>query len=98
MPAQITIRAEEALVDRLKVAARQSGRSMNEFVVRILEAATDPDLAGDDATRIRERLAAADLLVSSSAPVEGPAPGRLAEARARAGKGTPLSDLISSER
>lgn len=96
----MTIRAEQRLVERLKMAARQSGRSMNELVVQILEAATDPDLAGDEATRIRERLAAADLLFvpDGSHASDAPAPERLAEARARAGTGTSLSDILTSDR
>lgn len=79
---------------------------MNEQVVRILDAATDPDLA-DDGTRVRERLAAAGLLADPSATsaTTGPTPrsdgaaaDRLAGARARAGSGTPLSDIVSSSR
>lgn len=108
MPAQITIRADEALVERVRAMARRAGRSMNEQVVRILDAATNPDLA-DDGTRIRERLAAAGLLADveppssgSSAPAGAPrepaSRDRLAEARARAGTGTTLADIVSSSR
>ena len=104
MPAQLTIRADPALIERVRAVARRRGRSMNEHVVRILEAATDPDLAGDEATRLRERLAAAGLLadppeaVAAVAAAEAPSAGRLAAARSRAGSGTALADLVHGGR
>ena len=86
--------------------AKRAGRSMNEQVVRILDAATDPDLS-DDLTRVRERLSAAGLLDEGQEPAlvaeptttpSRPSASRLAQARERAGTGTPLSDLVSSSR
>ena len=106
MPAQLTIRAEAVLIERVRAMASRAGRSMNELVVRILDAATDPDLA-DDGTRVRERLAAAGLLADQpgTASAAGPTSqrdrvdaDRLAAAPARAGSGTPLSDIVSSSR
>jgi hypothetical protein len=97
--AQITVRAEEELVARVKASARRSGRSMNEFVVRVLDAATDPDLAGDEAARVHERLAAAGLLHPGPwAQGAAPPAAAVAAARRRAGDGTPLSDLIAEDR
>lgn len=99
---QITVRASEDLVGRVRHAAEVSGRSMNEYIVAVLSAATDPELAGDDAARVRARLQLAGLL---AAPTNDLAPGRkrpgraaVAAARKRAGAGTPLSDLVAADR
>lgn len=51
--AQLTIRASEELIERVRAAARETGRSMNAYVADVLDAATDPDLAGDAAARLR---------------------------------------------
>ena len=54
--AQLTIRADEELIRRIKQSAANLGRSMNEYVTSVLDAATDPDLADTAAERLRERL------------------------------------------
>jgi hypothetical protein len=73
---------------------------MNDFVTAVLDAATDPDLAGGDAERLRERLARAGLL--SGGRGQGartrPAPRDVARARAAAARATPLSRLITEDR
>lgn len=99
MTAQLTVRADPELVDRIRLAAQRAGRSMNEHVVTILDAATNPDHAGDEASRLRERLARAGLAVEVT-PKRGrrPTAAQLAEARREAGRGTPLSDLVSEMR
>lgn len=71
---------------------------MNEFLTRVLDAVTDPELAGDDAARIRERLARAGLLAEVGPPVVRPDPAAVAAARRAAGSGTALSDLVSTDR
>ena len=96
--AQLTVRTSEELVVRVRAAAQQAGRSMNEYVVAVLGAATDPDLAGDEAQRIRERLARAELLVPSGPPRRRPNAQEVAEARAAAGRGTPLSGIVTADR
>jgi plasmid stability protein len=96
--AQLTVRTTDELVDRVRAAANRLGRSMNEYVVAVLGAATDPDLAGDDAERIRERLARAGLLASTGETRRRPDADAVAEARAAAGRGTPLSDIVTSDR
>lgn len=71
---------------------------MNEFLTLVLDAATNPDLAGSDAERVRERLARAGLLAAPGVPRSRPAPDEVARARAAAGRGTPLSDMVSQDR
>lgn len=96
---QVSLRANDALIDRVKDAAAAQGVSMNEFIAAVLDAATDPDLAGDEAEGIRQRLRSAGLLApASEAAVHRPDPDRLAKARASAGQGTPLADLVRADR
>ena len=94
----MTLRANEELLRRVKVAASNQGRSMNEYVTAVLDAATNPDLGGDEASRVRERLAVAGLLTVSAGRTARPAADEVASARAAAGRGTPLSDLIGHGR
>ncbi len=96
--AQLTVRTTDELVDRVRAAANRLGRSMNEYVVAVLGAATDPDLAGDDAERIRERLARVGLLAPTGQARRRPAADAVAAARAAAGRGTHLSDIVASDR
>jgi hypothetical protein len=83
----------------VKRAAAQQGRSVNEYLTRVLDTATNPDLADDERQRTRERLARAGLLLETR-PLdrERPAPEELARAREAAGKGMPLSDVVSEDR
>ncbi|MGH7866356.1 MAG: transcriptional regulator [Candidatus Dormibacteraceae bacterium] len=95
--AQITWRADYELIDRVKCLASREGQSLNAYVTRVLNALTNPDLAGDDLQKIRERLARAGLLASNGAARVArprPDPQALAKAREAAGRGTNLSDLI----
>jgi len=66
---------------------------------RVVSPATNPELAGDEAARVRERLARAGLLASDSvlAPPR-PARDRVRRARERAGKGRPLSEIVGEGR
>ena len=96
--AQVTWRASEALVERVRQAAIRDGRSMNEYLTRLAEAATDPDLAESDLIRLRERLARAGLLAPEGPRRRRPDPKAVARARRRAGRGTPLSELIDTNR
>jgi hypothetical protein len=95
---QVTLRLDERLWTDVKRAAEARGLSANRYVADVLAAVADPATAGSDRERIRERLARADLLET---PSRGPAPPderAVAEARRRAGRGTPLSDLVAEGR
>lgn len=97
--AQVSWRAPDELVDRVKAAAAAENRSVNEFLTRLAEAATDPDLAGDEWERTRERLRRAGLLAEPGPPRRRPDPELVAEARREAGRsGVSLSDLVSEGR
>jgi uncharacterized protein (DUF1778 family) len=98
---QFSLRVDDELGDAVKAAAADRGQSVNAFVVSVLSAVTDPAHAGDDAARLRERLARAGILSVQSPPHPPRArPDRAAfeAARARAGQGTPLSELVAAER
>lgn len=96
---QVTLRVPKALQERLRIRAREQGISVNEWANKVLEAATNPDLATSEAARVRERLAAAGLL-EKRPPSSRSRPPRdeVAAAMRAAGTGTPLSDLVSAGR
>lgn len=97
--AQVTWRTPDELLERVRLAATSSGRSVNEWMTQVLDAATDPELSGSEAERVRDRLARAGLLAKASAgPVTRPDPLALDEARQAAGQGTSLSDLVIDAR
>lgn len=95
---QVTWRAPDELVERVRAAAAREGRSLNDYLTRLASAATDPEYAGDDVQRLRERLARAGLLAPSEAPRGRPDSVAVARARREAGEGTRLSDLVSESR
>ena len=94
---QMTWRAPAELIERVRRAAQRQHRSMNDYVTAVVDAATNPSLASDEAGRLRERLDLAGLLAE---PGERRRPPReaAAGARRRAGTGTALSQLISEDR
>ncbi len=96
--AQISWRAADELTERVRAAAAQQGRSVNDYVSRVLDAATDPSLAGSEAEQIRERLARAQILVSPGPWHQRPDAGAVASARRAAGTGAQLSDLVTRDR
>lgn len=96
--ATVTWRADGELVERVRRAAATEGTSMNEYLTRVLDAVTDPDLAGSDAERVRERLARACLHFPSRERRERPDRTSVAAAREAAGRGTSLADLIAENR
>lgn len=96
---QVSWRADEELVERAKRRARELGTSLNGFISLVVDTATNPDAAQNEGEQLRERLAAAGLLARTPKP-DGqlPTPDELAEAAAEAGRGTALSDYVSSGR
>jgi plasmid stability protein len=96
---QLTLRVPDQLAERLKQAALEQHRSVNSYATAVLEAALDPELAGDEAARIRERLARAGVLAATERPARSrPDDRAVRSARRRAGKGRALSDLVSEDR
>ncbi|HET8931257.1 MAG TPA: hypothetical protein VFN21_11415 [Acidimicrobiales bacterium] len=99
MTTQVSWRADEELVERAKRRARELNTSLNGYISFVIDTATDPEAAGSEAERLRERLAAAGLLAQSPPP-EGPTPtaDELDDAMRAAGTGIPLSDYVSAGR
>ena len=95
---QVTWRAPDELVERVRRAAERQGRSLNDYITRLAEAAVDPELADDELERLRERLARAGLIAAPGPRRRRPDRDAVAKASRRAGQGTPVSDLIVRER
>ena len=95
---QVTWRAPDELVERVRRAAERQGRSLNAYLTRLAEAAVNPELAGDELERLRERLTRAGLIAEPGPRRRRPDREAVAGAGRRAGHGTPLSDLIVRER
>ena len=94
----MTWRAPADLIERVRRAARRQHRSMNDYVTAVLDAATNPRLAGSDAERLRERLDQAGLLAESGEHRSRPPREEAAKARSRAGRGRALSEIVSEDR
>jgi plasmid stability protein len=96
---QITVRAPEELVERVKQSSARHGQSMNEWVVTVLDAATNPDFAEPRAEQIRERLRLGGLLLEvDRRAVERPTRKELRAIAARAAGGRPLSEYVVEDR
>ena len=93
--AQRTIRGSDEPISRVKSAAADAGRSMNDDVISALDAEADPDLADSASERVRERLRCAGLLATPARlPGRRPTRKAIAEAGERAAKGRPVSDFV----
>ena len=95
---QMTWRAPTDLIERVRRAAQRQRRSMNDYVTAVLDAATNPRLAGGEAERLRERLDQAGLLAEPGERRSRPPQDEAASARRHAGSGTALSQLVSDDR
>ena len=97
---QLTLRVPEELAERLKGAARDREESVNGYAVKVLSAAVDPDLAVDEMTGLKERLARAGLLLTPERVLRKghPSARALNRARAAAGRGRPLSSFVAEDR
>jgi plasmid stability protein len=98
--AQFTIRLDDELAREVKAEAAAQGHSVNGWVVAVLDAAVNPDLEDSDRARTRGRLERAGLLAKprGEAGVARPDRRHVESARKAAGKGTPLSRLVSDGR
>jgi plasmid stability protein len=98
--AQLTIRLDDELAKDVKNVAAASGKSGNAWIVSVLRAAVDPDLEDSDIERTRARLARAGLLWTPTRerPARRPDPELVRRARAAAGRGKSLSELVSEGR
>jgi hypothetical protein len=96
---QLTLRVDDRLADFLKQAAAARSESVNAYAQAVLSAAVNPELAGDHAAQLRERLSRAGLLAIVP-PVSQPAPDEaaLARARQRAGGGRSLAEILAEDR
>ncbi len=97
--AQFTLRINDDLAAAIRSEAAQTGRSVNAWLTFVARVATDQQAEGDEVTRLREKLRRAGLL-SEHASDDGPDVDDevFREARAAAGRGTPLSQLVSEGR
>ncbi len=95
---QVTWRASEELIERVRTVALQAGRSMNDYVTAVLSAAVDPDYAADGAERTRERLRRAGVLAPAGPARPRPDATTVAAARREASGGTSLAELVGDGR
>ena len=98
--AQLTVRLDDDLAAAVKAQAEAAGRSVNGWVVAVLDAAVDPDLEDSEMARTRARLERAGLLATPRSPrrVTRPQRQKVESARKAAGSGTPLSRIVSDGR
>lgn len=96
---QVSWRADDKLVVRVKRVAGTHRMSMNEYMTHVLDVATDPSRASSAEQQLRERLMSAGLLVVPEPSVRSrPSRAEVKAAGERAKHGTPLSDLVSEGR
>ena len=97
---QFSVRLSDERGQAMRRLAAARGASINQTFEDLVAAATDPALADDDRQALRERLARAGLVfdLAALADVEAPTEEEFARARAAAGRGTPLAQLISEGR
>jgi len=98
--AQFTIRLDDELASYVKNLAASAGKSTNAWIVSVLRTASDPDDEDPEMERIRARLARAGLLATPtrSGPARRPDRELVRQARAAAGRGKTLSEIVSEDR
>jgi hypothetical protein len=97
---QFSVRLSDEHGDAVRRLAAGRGRSVNQTFEDLVAAATDPAHAGSELVALRERLGRAGLVFDASVLPDSPTPSQreLEQARAAAGHGTPLQELISESR
>ena len=101
MTSILTLRVDDELAEMAKGRARQEGVSLNQYANDLLRAALDPASAGGLIDSLRERLARAGLSVArpeAAQRTERPDPDLVTAAMEAAGRGTPLSEIVSAGR
>ncbi|TFD51629.1 transcriptional regulator [Cryobacterium sp. Hh11] len=96
--AQVTWRTSDELVKQVQNLALAEGLSMNEFLNRVMTVAAQSDESDPLAARLRNRLRAAGLLATGTPNGPRPSGAEIARARAAAGSGVPLSEIVSTMR
>lgn len=95
---QMSLRLPDRLAAQVRDRAARSGKSVNGWITLVLSAAVDPELAGSEVERIRDRLRLAGLLDEAEGGARKPDPGAVARARRAAGRGTPLAAIVTDDR
>lgn len=95
---QISLRLPDGLAEQVRQHAARAGTSVNAWITLVLGAAVDPELAGSEAERTRERLARAALLASPPPYATRPDAQRVARARSAAGRGRSLGEIVVDDR
>ncbi|MFZ0376347.1 MAG: transcriptional regulator [Solirubrobacteraceae bacterium] len=97
---QFSVRLSDERGQAVRRLAAARRASINQTFEDLVAAATDPALADDESQALRERLARAGLLFDLAAlpDVQAPTEEELTRARAAAGRGTPLAQLVSEGR
>ena len=96
---QVTLRVDDDLAHQMKRIAAARGESVNAFASRVLSAAVDPEFAGTDADRLRERLTAAGLMSPATGPrAARPDPDFVREVQRAIKPGKSFSDYVPEDR
>lgn len=97
---QFSVRLSDQHGDAVRRLATARGRSVNQTFEDLVAAATDPAHARSELSALRERLGRAGLLfdVSNLPDVPVPDDREVERARAAAGRGTSLEEMIGEGR
>src|SRR5688500_8171785 len=97
---QFSVRLSDEHGAAVRRLAAARGRSINQTFEDLVAAASDPAHAGGELAALRERLDRAGLAFDVSVLPDAPPPDEQEQKRARAaaGRGTPLSQLVSEGR
>src|SRR5215210_3452574 len=97
---QFSVRLSDEYGAAVRRLAAARGRSVNQTFEDLVAAATNPSHAGSELVALRERLERAGLVfdVSSLPDLPAPTERELERARAAAGRGISLADLVGEGR
>lgn len=96
---QVSWRVDDELLDRVRHFAKANDMSVNSYISRVLSLATSEDEDSSDAVRMRQRLRAAGMLAAGQrSDARRVDDDELAQLRRLAGRGTPASDIVITDR